>query len=119
MAYNHVMLIGNITGSSINQTEVGKRKKTEFAIAVERYTGKNESHPNTEVDFFNIVAWGKLGDICFEYLTSGSKVLVDGMIQIRNTGKRGKRQWLTEIVAENIKFMKAGRNNENTIKTTS
>lgn len=57
------------------------------------------------VDFFNVVSWGKLAELCGSFLSKGKKVIVDGRIQVRAYLKDGERQWVTEIVAENLKFL--------------
>jgi len=97
--YNHVTLVGNLVKNPETE-KVGKKTKTTFTIGVERYAGKDT---DPELDFFNVVTWGKLADITAEYLDKGSKVLVDGRVLVRreDTGK-----WLTEIIAENLKFLK-------------
>ena len=100
--YNHVTLVGNLVRNP-EVTKVGKKSKTTFTLAVERYAGKDNE---PEVDFFNIVTKGKLADICGEYLKSGKKVLVDGRIQVRSFECEDKqRRWITEVIAENIKFL--------------
>ena len=91
----------------VRDPEVKKLKnqtKADFTLAVERYMGK-DNKPVT--DFFNVVSWGKLAEVCGSYLSKGKKVLVDGHIQIRTYMKDKERQWITEIVAENLKFLSA------------
>jgi len=100
-AYNHVTLVGNLSKDPETKN-IGKKAKTDFTIAVERYVGKDKE---AEVDFFNIVTWGKLAEVCNEFLHKGKKVLIDGRIQIRTMNTEGERKWITEVVAENIKFL--------------
>jgi len=98
-AYNHVTLVGNLVKDPETK-KVGKKTKTDFIIAVDRY---NKENPG--IDYFNIVTWGKLADVCFEYLEKGKKVLVDGRLGIRQATKNWKSVWLTEITCDNIKFL--------------
>ncbi|MDD4527004.1 MAG: single-stranded DNA-binding protein [Candidatus Margulisbacteria bacterium] len=100
-AYNHVTLVGNLVKDP-DTKKVGKKSKTDFTIAVERYAGKDKE---PEVDFFNIVSWGKLAEIGGEYLKKGKKVLVDGRVQIRSYEVDKQRRWITEVIAENLKFL--------------
>ena len=102
-SYNRITLVGNL----VRDPEIKKLKsqtKADFTLAVERYMGK-DNKPVT--DFFTIVTWGKLAEVCGSYLSKGKKVLVDGHIQIRTYMKDKERQWITEIVAENLKFLSA------------
>lgn len=102
-SYNRITLVGNL----VRDPEVKKLKnqtKADFTLAVERYMGK-DNKPVT--DFFNVVSWGKLAEVCGSYLSKGKKVLVDGHIQIRTYMKDKERQWITEVVAENLKFLSA------------
>jgi len=98
MAYNHVTLVGNLVTDPV-KSEVGKREKSSFQIGVDRYMGKDNPQ---EVDFFQIVAWGKLAEICNSHLLKEKKVLIDGRVQITNE----ESKWITEIIAENVKFLK-------------
>jgi len=70
--YNRVTLVGNLVKDPESKM-VGKQSKTTFTIAVDRYMGKDKE---AEVDYFNIVSWGKLADVCTDYLQKGKKVLV-------------------------------------------
>ncbi len=102
-SYNHVTLVGNLVKDP-EIKKVGKKSKTDFTIAVERYAGKDKE---AEVDFFNVVSWGKLAEISGEYLQKGKKVLVDGRIQVRSYEVDKQRRWITEVIAENLKFLTA------------
>ena len=101
-AYNHVTLVGNLVNDP-EHVKIGNKNKASFTLAVERYIGKDKE---PMVDYFNIVSWGKLADVSVEFLKKGRKVLVDGRIQIRTINNDdGDRKWITEVVAENLKFL--------------
>jgi single-strand DNA-binding protein len=104
-AYNHVTLVGNLVKDP-DAKMVGKQAKTTFSIAVERYQGPDKE---AAVDFFNVVSWGKLAEISGDYLKKGRKVLVDGRIQIRSYKKDEQQRWITEVVAENLKFLSGSK----------
>ena len=96
-SYNHVTLIGNLSTNPITK-KVGKTKtKTTFRLAVNSY--------KREINYFNIVTWGKLAEISQDYLIKGKRVLVDGSIKIREELNNGERKWQTEILADNMKFL--------------
>ena len=104
--YNHVTLVGILEKDPIKKM-VGKKAKTTFTLGVEVYKGKNTPQ---EINYFDIVLWGKLAEIAGEYLRAGKKVLVDGKLSVRHYDKDNtpeSRRWITEVVAENIKFLPA------------
>jgi len=100
-AYNHITLVGNLVKDP-EVKKVGKKNKTDFTIAVDRFGGKDK---DKAVDYFNVVSWGKLAEICGDYLKKGKKVLVDGRVQIRTYKQDDERKWITEVIADNLKFL--------------
>lgn len=104
---NKAILIGRLTKDpELRYTPNGVAVST-FTLAVDRqYTGQNNER---ETDFIPIVAWRKLGENCAEYLRKGRLTAVEGRIQTRNyEGKDGKRQYVTEVVADNVRFLERG-----------
>ena len=75
-----------------------------FSIAVNR---KNKNQAGEKVtDFFNIVAWRQLGELCGKYLAQGRKVCVVGELQNRSyDGKDGTKKYITEIIADDVEFL--------------
>lgn len=108
-SYNHVTLMGNLVKDPETK-KIGKKTRTDFTIAVNRYIGKDK--PDS-VDFFDIVSWGKLAEICNDCLEKDKKVLVDGRIQIHSYRKEGRNEWVTEIVAENMKILTSDKEVKN------
>ena len=111
--YNHVTLLGRL----INEPEIKKvgdeRMRTGFTLAVNR--PYKDGSGKSVADFFNIVSWGKLAEICNEYVKKGETILVDGRIQSRSYEQDEQTKWITEIVADSFSFL--GRKNGNGKKT--
>lgn len=100
--YNHVTLIGNLKENPV-LTYTAKKATCKFIVGVERYTGKDKP---ADIDYFNIVSHGKMAEVCGEHLKADKKVLIDGKIQVRSyIGEDKKRHWITEVIAENLKFL--------------
>lgn len=59
--------------------------------------------------FINVVAFGKIGENCEKYLSKGSKVAVTGRIQTGSYEKDGRKIYTTDIIASNIEFLSAKR----------
>lgn len=104
------MLIGNLTRDpELRKTTSGQSVAT-FSIATNRSFTTQTGERKEQADYHNIVAWGRLGEICAQYLTKGKKIYVDGRIQNREwEGQDGQKRYRTEIVIENMIMLdKAG-----------
>ena len=110
---NKAILCGNIsTDIELKQTN-GGAPVAKFNLAVNRKDG---------VDFIPIVVWNQSAENVKEYCEKGSKVLVEGRIQVREYEKDGQKRHSTEVVADKIEFMSKKKDNpyeEMSIKTES
>ena len=101
---NRAMIIGNATRDVELRTTPNGRSVAGFAVATNRrWTDRESGETKEEVQFHEIVAWGKLGEIANQIIHKGNKVYVEGRLQTRNwEGQDGARREKTEIIAENI-----------------
>lgn len=101
---NRVVLIGRLTKDpELRYTPSGAAVAT-FTLAVNR--SRLNQQGEREADFIPIVVWQKQAENCANYIGKGSLIAVDGRIQVRTYDtKEGQRRWITEIVAENIRFL--------------
>ncbi|MBW2621296.1 MAG: single-stranded DNA-binding protein [Deltaproteobacteria bacterium] len=101
---NKVIIIGNLgRDPEIRYTQNGKAV-CNFSVAVTEKRGGNE---NTE--WFNVVAWEKLAEICGEYLSKGRQVYIEGRLQTREWEDRdGNKRQTTEIVALQMQMIGGG-----------
>lgn len=101
---NKVFLIGNLTKDPDVRTTGGGTSVCTFSIAVDRRFKAQNGEKVT--DYFNIVAWRQLADLCGRYLAKGRKVSVVGELQNRSyDAKDGTKRYVTEIVADEIEFL--------------
>lgn len=103
MSLNRVQLIGNLTRDpEAKQTPTGKTVAT-FGVAT-NFTWKDQSgQQQSKVEFHNIVAWGRLAEICAQYLKKGMKIFVEGRLQTHEwQGEDGVKRQRTEIILENM-----------------
>lgn len=100
---NRAQLIGNLTRDpEMRQTGTG-RSVTSFSVATNSSWTDASGQRQERAEFHNIVAWGKLAEICSQYMRKGMKIYVEGRIQTRDwTGEDGQKRYRTEIVAENV-----------------
>ena len=77
----------------------------QFSMATsEKYTKDGQKQEKTE--WHNIVIWGKIAEVCNQYLKKGSKVMIEGKIQTRTwDDKDGKKCYKTEINASQVEFL--------------
>lgn len=105
MAYslNKAMILGNLTRDPESRTTPTGQNVCNFSVATSSsYTDKAGMKQET-VEYHNVVAWGKLADICRQYLGKGRKVYVEGRIQTRDwTAQDGQKKYRTEIVADQM-----------------
>lgn len=104
MDLNKAMLIGNVTRDPELRSTPSGQSIASFGLATNRIWKDSVSGERREsVEFHNIVAWGKLAEICGQYLRKGSKVFVEGRIQTRSwQGQDGNKRYITEIIMENM-----------------
>lgn len=103
MSLNRVQLIGNLTRDpESKQTPTGKTVAT-FGVAT-NFTWKDQSgQQQSKVEFHNIVVWGRLAEICTQYLKKGMKIFAEGRLQTHEwQGEDGVKRQRTEILLENM-----------------
>ncbi len=101
---NKVILVGRLTKDpEVRYTPTGKVVAS-FTLAVNRgFTTKDSAQ---EADFIPIVVWGNSAEFCGNNLNKGSKVLVDGRLQVRSyDAKDGSKRYVTEVVANNLEAL--------------
>lgn len=103
MNLNKAMLIGNLTRDPESKTTPSGQNVTTFGVATNLVWTDPSGEKQKKVEYHNIVAWRKLGDICAQYLHKGSKIYLEGRLQTREwEGQDGVKRHRTEIVAENM-----------------
>lgn len=97
---NKVMIIGHLGRDPEMRYTPSGRPVTTFSVATSRSWSTADGERHTETEWFNIVAWGNLAEICKQYLTKGQQVYVEGRLQTRNwNDSEGVKHTSIEIVA--------------------
>ena len=103
---NKMHIIGNVTRDpEVKQSNAGLTI-CNFSVAVNRHF-KNPQTGQTETDFFSVVAFRQLGELCSKYLGKGRKVAVVGSMQSRSYEKDGVKRTVWELVADEVEFLTA------------
>ncbi|NQV12153.1 single-stranded DNA-binding protein [Candidatus Uhrbacteria bacterium] len=100
---NRAQVIGNLTRDPELRTTASGQSVVNFGVATNRQFKDASGAKQEQVEFHNVVAWGKLADICSQYLGKGRKVFIEGRLQTREwDGQDGAKRKSTEIVAESM-----------------
>lgn len=100
---NKVMLIGRLGRDPEMRYTPSGRPVTTFSLATSRSWNTSEGERRTETEWFNIVAWGSLAEICKQFLNKGQQVYVEGRLQTRHwDDAEGNKHSVTEIVANEM-----------------
>ncbi len=102
MADNTVTLVGNLTRDPELRYTTGGRGNASFGLAVNRrYQVNGEWQEQTS--FFNVVAWGQLGENAAATLSKGSRAIVSGRLEQRSyETQQGEKRNVVEVVADDI-----------------
>jgi single-strand DNA-binding protein len=100
---NKVMVIGNIgRDPEMRYTPSGK-PVTSFSLASSRSWTTPDGERREETEWFNVVAWGNLAEICNQILSKSQQVYVEGRLQTRSwEDEGGQRHFRTEVVANEM-----------------
>src|SRR5512147_2570930 len=100
---NKVMLIGRLGRDPEMRYTPSGRPVTTFSLATSRTWNTSEGERRTETEWFNVVAWGSLAEICKQFLIKGQQVYVEGRLQTRHwEDTEGIKHSATEIVANEM-----------------
>lgn len=103
MTLNKVMIIGNLTRDPESRATPSGVNVCTFGVATNRVWSDQQGQRQEESEFHNIVAFGKLAEICGQYLGKGRKVYVEGRMKTRDwQAQDGTKRTRTEVVAENM-----------------
>ena len=100
---NKAILIGNLGRDPEVRYTPGGLAVANFSIATSEAWSNKNGEKETRTEWHRIVAFGKLGEICGEYLSKGKQVYIEGRIQTREwDDKEGVKRYTTEIVASQM-----------------
>lgn len=112
---NQVILMGRLTRDPEQRSTSTGKTIASFSIAVDR-GGQEDA-----VDFFNVTAWEKLGELVMQYLAKGRRVLVQGRLRqdTWDDKETGKKQSRIEVVATDVTFLDGPNGGDSGSNTSS
>src|SRR6266851_5314253 len=103
---NKIMLIGNLGRDPELQVTSDGTPVTKFSLAVSRSYKASSGEQKKETEWFNIVAWRQLAEICEKYLHKDSKVYIEGRItQRKYTDREGAQRTAVDVIASEMQML--------------
>ena len=111
MAFNKVILMGNLTADPEVRTTPSGQSVTSFSLAVNRTFRSSDGNRREETSFINCTAWGNTGETIAKYVGKGRQLLVSGRLQQRSWEDKetGKRRSAIDVIVEEFSFVNDGR----------
>jgi single-strand DNA-binding protein len=108
---NKVILIGNLgRDPELRYTQSGQPVANFTLATTESWSKRDGSGREEKTEWHRIVAWGRTGELCAQYLAKGRTVYVEGRLQTREWEDReGKKQRTTEVVAQTVQVLGGNR----------
>ncbi len=105
MNLNKVFIIGRLTADPQLRSTKSGQSVAVFSMATNRNWTDQQNQKREEVEFHNIVVWGKQAEIVSKFLVKGQIAYIEGRLQTRSyEDKTGAKKYTTEIVAERVQF---------------
>lgn len=106
MNVNKAIVMGNLTRDPETRTLPSGQTVTSYSLATNRFwTDRESGEKKKQVEYHNIIAWGRLGEISQQFLKKGSLVYIEGRLQTKNwQDPQGNKRTRTEIVAEMLQL---------------
>lgn len=107
MNLNKVFLIGRLTRDPEVRTTPSGQQVATIGLATSRVWNDQATKQKREAtEFHTVIAWGRLAEICGQYLRKGSLAMFEGRLQTRSWDDKqtGAKRYMTEIVAESMQL---------------
>lgn len=104
MYLNKAMIYGNLTRDPELKALPSGMNVCSFSLATNRTYSDRDGKRQEQVEYHNVVVFGKQADTTAKYLKKGSGAYIEGRLQTRSWDKDGVKQYRTEIVADRVQF---------------
>lgn len=100
---NKAMIIGNLTRDPELRTTPNGQQVASFGVATNRQWKNAEGEKQEQVEFHDVTVWGKLAEICNQYLAKGRRAYFEGRLQTQQwEAQDGTKRQRTQIVADDM-----------------
>jgi single-strand DNA-binding protein len=102
---NRIQLIGHLgKDPEVRSTPTGKKVAT-FSVAVSRRWKNSAGQETASTDWFNVEAWGRLGEVCKQYLHKGRLVFLEGHLRTDRYDHEGETRYFTKVIASQMQML--------------
>lgn len=106
---NKVILIGNLGRDPELSYSQNGTARARFSMATsERFKDRQDGSDREEVEWHNVVVFGKTAENVGKYLTKGRSAYVEGKLKTRTYEKDGQKHYMTEVIAFSVVFLGGG-----------
>lgn len=106
MSVNKVIILGRLGQDPELKYTPGQMPVTNFTVATSESWADKSGQKQERTEWHRVVVWGKLAELCKQYLSKGRQVYLEGTLQTRSwDDKTGQKRYTTEIVAKTIQFI--------------
>jgi len=102
---NRVQIIGRLGKDPETRTTKNGAAVVSFSVAVDRMWKSRDGESRKETDWFNVEAWGKLGQICQKFLGKGRLVFIEGRLLTTRWENEGETRYFTKVVANSMQML--------------
>jgi single-strand DNA-binding protein len=102
---NRLQIIGRLGKDPVEKLTKKGTKFALFTVAVDRQWKGSDGNTHKETDWFNVEAWGRLGEICLEYLTKGRLIFLEGRLRTDRYEKDGDVKFFTKVIARRMQML--------------
>lgn len=108
MSVNKVILVGRLGQNPEVRYTPGGAAVANFSVATNESWTDKSGQKQERTEWHKVVVWGKLAELCNQYLTKGKQVYLEGRLQTRQwQDKEGQTKYTTEVQAQTVQFLGA------------
>ena len=104
-ALNRVQLIGRLGKDPESKFTPTGKKVAHFSVAISNRWKSKEGDAKEYTEWVNVEAWGRLGEVCQEYLKKGSLVFLEGRLKTDKYEDKGEVKFYTKVVALSMQML--------------
>ena len=113
---NKIIVIGNLGRDPEMRYLPSGESVTSFSVASSRRYTTSSGEQREETEWFNVSAWGRLAELCNQYLTKGRQVYIEGRLRSRSyEGRDGQTRFSNDIRLTDVQFLRGGQGSDSDV----
>lgn len=107
MSVNKVIIIGRLGQDPELKYTPGGSAVCGFTVATSESWDDKSGQKQEHTEWHSVIVWGKMAELCNQYLSKGKQVFVEGSLKTRSWDDKGTKRYKTEIQAKVVQFLDA------------